>query len=78
MGMFSAPAPSVIQPDLPQAKDVAAEPDPQGLANWLKGAAGLSGSQASSKKQQQAGFNLGQHVALGSGTSIFGGRSAFG
>jgi hypothetical protein len=82
MGMFSAPAPTVIQPDLPQAKDTAAQPDPQGLANWLKGAAGLGGSQALSQKHQAAGFNLGQQAMLGSGgqRSLFGSgaRKAFG
>jgi len=80
MGLFSAPSPTIIQPDLPQAQDQAAQPDPQGLANWLKGAAGLGGSQALSKKHEAAGFNLGQQVALGTGRqSMFSaGRNMFG
>jgi hypothetical protein len=81
MGLFSAPSPQMVQePNLPTTPDQKPTLDPTGLKQWLAGTAGMI-NQAQTKKGQDAGFSLGQAVALGSGNrnaSIYSGaRKAF-
>lgn len=74
--MFGGSAPQVVTQDLPSPPDVKATVDPKGLADWLQGSAGAMGSAAAQKKAQAAGFNLGQAVAIGSGTPGAGGQGS--